>query len=638
MKQQHHPTDLKTYQKGINSDTNKEILGSADGEHADAKNMRSVPMDGDNAAKKKIKGEELLYPNIDNRCIGGTGQPLSESYECMMTQEINGNIVEIWASPFKEQGEDSLIRVNGKIVCMSPDFPVDVDHPLQYDKNESCVGGEFYITDHNVKPMVFSLKDLMLNSGLSVGNDSGECTQKYFDLFNIEQYTVGVKSTLYKMSFVKQVNKNNAGSFAVTFGQAGLPVGSYSYCYRYVTDDGDRSAWSPITEMIPVVSNLSGSFSEHPNVRTFSKDPNIASPSAYGNHLRLRYNNENNFNFIEVRRDSWYAGNPLPDTPVSEVIGAFSIQDGIQTIDVFDIVGSEEAEEAITVEELVDAPEDITKAKAVRYFNSQLYLMNVEYASKDVTDKIEFIDSDATIKPTVQNIGKSGHADTVNATYYKSNMRGEAQGFGVVLFSESGNKSYASEIVESYQMPNRRDVLENDVLDTSYFGVPTSANSNGQVSKTFEVFDHVNAIGRDSGEPMQVNILASKSSGASTGPYATHTPTSQNDTSSTYDKRINPRVQRTNQSGTSVFYNPRGFGLTYYALGAAFSGLDYSSLEGVDGFSVVQTNPAKRVVAQGLGFYNLNEATAGNELTSKERFSLIVNFPFLTQGLNLHIS
>ena len=100
MKQQHHPIDLRTYEKGINSDSNKEILGASSegGDHVDSLNMRSLPMDGDNLAKKKIKGEQELYPNIDNRCIGGTGLPLSDTYECMMSQEINNHIVEIWAS------------------------------------------------------------------------------------------------------------------------------------------------------------------------------------------------------------------------------------------------------------------------------------------------------------------------------------------------------------------------------------------------------------------------------------------------------------------------------------------------------------------------------------------------------------
>jgi len=37
MKQQHHPIDLKTYQSGIDSDSNKEVLGSSEqGTYVDA--------------------------------------------------------------------------------------------------------------------------------------------------------------------------------------------------------------------------------------------------------------------------------------------------------------------------------------------------------------------------------------------------------------------------------------------------------------------------------------------------------------------------------------------------------------------------------------------------------------------------
>ena len=65
----HHKQDAKTYQKGINADQNKEFLGTSEkGEHVDALNMRSVSMDGDNLAKKKINGEQLEYPLVDNRC------------------------------------------------------------------------------------------------------------------------------------------------------------------------------------------------------------------------------------------------------------------------------------------------------------------------------------------------------------------------------------------------------------------------------------------------------------------------------------------------------------------------------------------------------------------------------------------
>jgi hypothetical protein len=154
MKQQHHNIDLRTYEKGITSDSNKEILGgSKSGEHVDSLNMRSISMDGDNFAKKKVKGEDLLYDAVDNRCFLPSVGTLSSTYRCMLSLEINEHIIEVWAST--NQSFAPFMRVNGKIVLMSFDFPVDVAHPLQYDKNESCIGGEFYITINLTTPMVF---------------------------------------------------------------------------------------------------------------------------------------------------------------------------------------------------------------------------------------------------------------------------------------------------------------------------------------------------------------------------------------------------------------------------------------------------------------------------------------------------
>lgn len=59
-----------------------------------------------------------------------------------MTQEINGYIVEAWASSVPTT-EDPFMRINGLIVCQSPTLPIYITHPLQYDKNENCVGGSF---------------------------------------------------------------------------------------------------------------------------------------------------------------------------------------------------------------------------------------------------------------------------------------------------------------------------------------------------------------------------------------------------------------------------------------------------------------------------------------------------------------
>lgn len=666
MKQQHHPTDKKSYEKGINSDANKEMLGSMQGEHVDAKNMRSVSMDGDNFAKKKIKGEEVFYPNIDNRCTNGTGLPLADGYECMMTQEINGHIVEAWATSPIGTPQPSLMRIDGKIVTMSFGFPIRADFPLEYHKNETCIGGEFYITDNRSSPMVFNVKDLLINSGISVGNSTGICTQKYFDSFNIDEYVVGVSSSLYKISFIKQQN-STSGSFDVVFGSLGMRVGEYSYAYRYVTAQGDRSGWSPITEMIPIIRGVSNISNEYPKAGNYSGEAS-ASPTIYGNHLKLKYDNTNNFDFIEVRRDSWFSESTLNTPPNSSILGAFPISAGLNISDIFDYASSDEVEEILTESELLDTPESIQTAKSIRYYNSKLWLMNVKYREKDVDDDIEFIDNAGDrIVPTIQKIFKKGHVDPYNVAYYKSNMRGEANGFGVVLYDESGARSYAKSIVDNFQFPNRRDPVSTDTIGQSYFGVVKAADTNGNSpSDTHEVFDHANAIKRDvvPGEfakdrvnvppfgtfgsppsigtwqyPELANILKSQVLGTGTSPYEVLNPISQTDSLSDFNRRINTHVhQFSGYLSPSLDYNPECFGIDYYSMGASFKGINTNSLpDWADGFSVVQTDPASRVIAQGLGFYSLIDVKNGfSGNGGKQRNELICNFPDLDSiyGIN----
>jgi hypothetical protein len=637
MKQQHHPVDKKSYEKGINSDSNKEILGTKEGEHVDAKNMRSIPMDGDNLAKKKIKGEELLYPNIDNRCVGGTGLPLSEQYECMMTQEINGHIVEVWGA-LEQYDLPALIRIDGKITLMSEDFPVLADYPLEYHKNEACIGGEFYITDNRVVPMVFNVKDLLINSGINVGSDTGLCTTKYFEDFNLEEYTVGVSSSLYKIAFIKQ-QSGTGNQHDFVFGSDGLLVGSYSYSYRYATEVGDRSAWSPVSEIIPVIAGKSNISPELPKVGNFSKDPSLV-PSIFGNEIRLKYDNENGFEFIEIRRDGWYFGSTLNSPPVSEVIGAFPIDEGLNTVNILDYASNVETEEVLTEDDILDTPQQVESAKAIRYFNSKLWLMNVKYASRDVDDVVNIIDELDPVFSTVEKIGKKGHVDVYHSTYHKSNMRGEAHGFGVLLFDSTGSKTYAKSIVDNFQFPNRRDEMSSDSLGTSYYGASIAATTQGTVGYTHEVFDLEDAVGRE--DEAEMNILQDRyptllSGPVNVGPYKTMHPISQTDSASDYGSRVNVKVKEALEDNFYADYDPKAFGIDYYSQGLAFKGLETSGLEKFDGFSVVQTNPAKRVVAQGFAFYDIRSHGGGalKENSSKSRNSVIVNFPDLDGDIGI---
>lgn len=612
MKQQHHNIDLRTYEKGINSDSNKEILGgSKNGEHVDALNMRSVSMDGDNFAKKKIKGEDLLYGAIDNRCFLPSPGVLNASYMCMLTLEINGHIVEVWASG--DENFDPFIRVDGQIVLMSPNFPVDTEHPLQYDKNESCIGGEFYITNNRTTPMVFSLKDLMMNSGMTDVYPDAQCTQKYFEDFNIQEYVVDIISQLYKPMFINQDISTTAYTYNAILGSLGLPVGSYSYSYRYATQAGDRGKWSPVTELIPVLKSVGVQDDYFPARRSYSSNPDVSVASGYGNHIRIRIENYNNFDFIELRRDCWYIGDPIGTPSISELVGFIDIVSGVSVIDVLDRCDTSEVEEILTLEETSTTMTALERAKAIRYFNERLYLMNIAYASKDIDNNVTFVDDQDLVFPVIQKIGKLGHKSPYNATHYKSDMRGERYGFGVVLFDKEGNISYVKKIdgAENYQFPNRRAPISSLTSGMSYNGTVRAALNQPigavKISNTYEIFDHEDTVSRIG--DLSANVFENN---IDPEPYEPFRPVSQGDNMSSYGSRVNVEIKNGGATGDWEDYNPKAFGLNYYSMGIGFKGINVDDLpEWASAFSVVRTSPANRVLAQGFGWYSMVQAETG---------------------------
>ena len=284
MKQQHHPHDIRIYAKGANRDVDDELIGLSDGQYIDACNMRVTSMDGDKSSIKKINGEVVEFPNIDNRCSIGTGAALASTYVCTAVAELNNNVFEVWTD--SDGVEPSLIRVNGLIVLMSDDFPALATHPFQLAKNEACIGGEVYLTDYKSAPMLFNIKDLLLNSGVDVGNETGDCTDKYFGGYNHKEQILILVRTLDHPVFVKL--DASASGYDFVFGTGGLPVGYVSYSMRYVTSGGDRTAWSAATPQIPIVRTVSSDCVNFPWSKTISKDPDISIPSVYGAHIKFR--------------------------------------------------------------------------------------------------------------------------------------------------------------------------------------------------------------------------------------------------------------------------------------------------------------------------------------------------------------
>ena len=133
-KQQHHPLQSSRANGRVNYDGDKHFVSNEQGEVVDRRNMRLTSMDGNNVMSAKIKGEEVVYPNYDNRPTNkNKTQALVGKWECIGAIDVKDNIVEFWVDTLKIN--DPLIRINGLIACMSPDLPFLPEFPLQMDKN-----------------------------------------------------------------------------------------------------------------------------------------------------------------------------------------------------------------------------------------------------------------------------------------------------------------------------------------------------------------------------------------------------------------------------------------------------------------------------------------------------------------------
>ena len=599
MKQQHGKYDVKNYSKGVNSDVSKELISELpEGFHADSLNMRSLAQDGDNLGKTHIGGESGFYPAIDTRDYLNQSNPSTinfTNYSCVMTQSINGHIVEIWCSKDNltispNPSEPSFIRIDGNICLMSVNFPVYHDKPLQYDKNQHVLGSEFYITDFYSEPMIFNLQDLI----------DSYATTKYFSSFDVNQYTVALQSSLYKPQFIDLVETIPLG--AIKIGNLGLPVGQYSYSYRYVSLGGDLSSLAPLSDLIPVVKKVISNNRPIFHKASISANPDITLGSSYNPYLKIRYVNDNAFASIEIIRHCWNTGETLDAKPISYIIHTEDISNvtGMAIFSFVDLQNDKQSMQNISYEESNIDVTSIIAAKSIRFYNRRLYLMNLKYKSK-VTDSILNLSGDNYLFPTVQKMYHQGHSDVYNSATYKSYMRGEKQGYGVLLYDKNGSATYVSPIPtssnnNSYQHPNRRAVLNTESKQTSYEGVVTATpENNGNANLTFEVFDHVRAESRGGLLSYDINSVNPSNS-------VLH-PVSQNDDEFNF-RRPNTEVGDGNHPEST--YDPKCFNLDYYSLGVAVKNIQIP--EGFSGFSIVKTEPAKRVVAQGIAMYDFSTA------------------------------
>lgn len=654
---ENHPWQINLASKGATVDVDPELLFSketGDGIFFDAHNGRPISVTGNLAAHEKIGGEQIIYPNP-----GLTG------YKCIGSESVNGKVVEFWA----KTASAGICRVDGVVTINSINFTLDPNFPLQIDKNEDAIGGEIYITDNNIPPFIFSIKD-MLDS--LTANPT-----KYFSNFDPLLYQVNLQSPLDRLAFIELINVGGGG---------GLPVGQYDYQMRYVTEAGDRTNWSHPTPLIPVMEALSTESKDHPWVKTYGGPPAPSSVTSFAPHLRFRVTNLYNYDFIEIKRREWNAGAGINFVPIGKVVAKISISP--QEISVRDYIDPSESNTNVVTSENDETQQlvEILKAKTVRYFDKRLVFMNFETASRIANPTILKFGDGTSGFPVIDNLGYAGHKDPWNHVYRRKYMGGERFGFAYNIYDGVGTKFFANKIEElkNYQFPNRRDKISTNTSNYSYAGTVKAADTSINVaSQTHEVFDLTAAIYKqdicnfknivqkgkilgltgtrpttsifplDAGVKSDCDedngVIENHGSHVSTlnevsVSYQPFTPVSQNDPDvAGHDYVVNTKVAHADtvscdddNDSKDHNYRPPGFGPTYYTQGLMLPGLT-NFPKAAKAFSVVRTDAAKRVVCQGIGFYSLHPAEfkkIGNtNLATKDQDKFWFYSPDMEQGI-----
>jgi hypothetical protein len=635
--QQHTPSEVIVFSQGATYTVDAEYAGLVTSRgYFDARNMRRRTMNKNDNATKRINGEEIKYPAINNSgfdIFKGSPTPtvIPFTYKCIYAVTVIGKLFEVWVD--KAQVYSPFFRVNGIIVASSDRIPFTVDFGIQGHFNDTCVGGEVFLTDFNSSPQIYSIKDLYDNRGVELDSDLilNTPTAKYFDNFDLTQYVINQATPADHPVFI-ELNTSTptvpTGQQIITIGAGGLKAGSYQYSIRYKNIDGDATQWSEPTPWIPVPLQVSSNASNYPWSRTFGAAP--GSSTSIGALIRFRVTNLFNYDTVEVRRTKAITGASIETQGEAELIYTLDIEDDeISVVNIFDLNAT-----GITLSQDVDinAMAVIDKAKTLRYFGKKLYLMNIKYGSRDVDNDVEFNDNPQTMLPISTNIGVMGHKDPWYATYMKTLMHRERYGWGVkfidgfnartftkaVTGNSSPNPQYGGNYT-NYLMPGRRNVAVATTGNVSYV---QAADINNNILNTFEILNDANATAKTDIASFHNIVKLSNTSlewpatskveqyapladpdDKKVG-YLPFRPTGANDSSViSLDDIVNTGIS----SSVTYYpnYKPELYNQEFHTLGMRFAGLDkYPSY--ISAFTVQRTKAAGRVIAQGIAFYALS--------------------------------
>ena len=639
MKQDHRPWKSNDFKGGANTDADGVVIAGADGVYRDARNMRLVDNQGNNGTLTKIGGEQAFYvANV----------PGPETYTCIGCILVKNRVIEFWASSDPDT-HMPFMRVNGEVMVQSADLPYKFYKPLQLHKMEDCEGGMVFDARSGDVPLHWDIGDIMAE--YAAGN------QTYFS---------GLSITAYQANLLRPVNRPVFMGITDIGAGSGMYPGQYGYTTRLVNANGDHTPDGPPLEsvMIPVLSD------DAPNLPTAgvvgSSVSGLAQRTKWGAKLKFRVNNKANMAWVEVVRSQYILDGGI-DQLVDIVIAArFPLDPGQNEVMYFTDNGDHVDE--ISTDASLILTHYVSSANSVRYIDYRVVYGGVEVGKKNIVGTY-----DGTTKtfPVTKSIGTKGHGDPVNHCYKRRFQSGERYAVGNVFWLPDGSTSDV-DFIEEVQLPNRRDPKTGDSLtgsDAPCYAATTDVQGVTKVGPTFEVFDHDNATDKTGVyadlNDQYVNVMKDgtriasntyglpnlatdnlspnngelyQTSGGSSGGLKTNNlhalhPTNPSDVRNSFDYKVNTHV-RNNNSGPYIPYSPKIFNVGHHSLALALRGVNQPS--GAQGFSMVTTKPAGRVVAQGLARWSLldgSNASGGGGQATKLKNVVEVNFPDYGGGM-----
>jgi hypothetical protein len=207
--------------------------------------------------------------------------------------------------------------------------------------------------------------------------------------------------------------------------------------------------------------------------------------------------------------------------------------------------------------------------------------------------------------------------------YTKSLKLGERYSWGLRVHDKSGNRAFVLPVPDltNYKLPERREeipVAEQTYSPDAPDVAPVDSNQVGySLASTYEVFVQGTHQKTATGSliPDSKNIVKGMGFGIGYSPF---TPTNREGGSQGFDYEGYKMAPTANIGPTPLPSDPEIFGPEILATGMKIGGIDRSELpDWVSGFSYVRTEPAGRVVAQGLGMYALSQGATASKSLSK---------------------